>query len=360
MKPFTHVAWAAGLWMVSTAPATSAPLGTEFTYQGELQQGGTPVNGTAHLRFSLWDAVSGGTQVGASQLLSGVPVTDGLFTVALNGAGQFGAWAWDGNARWLQVEVCSDPACASSTVLSPRQSVTAVPYAAQTRGLFVDTAKNVGLGTTLPERFLDVRGNVVSQLASGNHTNFEMKKTGPISPANISFALSHRSNGTESWMWGYDGVVFRNFQSWDYANNEVRFPTTGSALAIDFNSDRVGLGTTVPTVKLDVRGDVKLGPTGQYFAPSGQENLRILRGSVNGNGVVVAGSGFNVGHVSVGWYSVTFSTPFASVPTVTVSGEGATIAHVGTAPTTTKVDVYVTFQGNFTDWPFHFTAIGPR
>src|SRR5690349_18657165 len=91
-------------------PATlrSAPLGSGFTYQGQIVQNGAPVTGTVTLRFSLWDAASGGTQIGSSQVISNVTATNGLFMVQLNDAlpsGQFGANAFNGDARWLQIEV---------------------------------------------------------------------------------------------------------------------------------------------------------------------------------------------------------------------------------------------------------------
>lgn len=37
-----------------------------------------------------------------------VPVSNGLFTVLLNGNGEFGANAFNGSARWLQIQVCND------------------------------------------------------------------------------------------------------------------------------------------------------------------------------------------------------------------------------------------------------------
>ena len=59
---------------------TTSPLGEAFTYQGELQDGGSPVNGTCDLRFRLWDAAQGGAQVGNTLTLTGVAVASGLFT----------------------------------------------------------------------------------------------------------------------------------------------------------------------------------------------------------------------------------------------------------------------------------------
>jgi hypothetical protein len=96
-------------WMAvvlfGAAPVLSAPLGTGFTYQGQLILSGSPVNGTANLRFSLWDAAGsgsppvGGTQIGTSQPLANVPVANGLFVVQLNEAGAFGPSAFNGDAR---------------------------------------------------------------------------------------------------------------------------------------------------------------------------------------------------------------------------------------------------------------------
>ena len=40
------------------------PMGTAFTYQGQLKQAGTPINGLTDFEFTCWDAVSGGSQIG--------------------------------------------------------------------------------------------------------------------------------------------------------------------------------------------------------------------------------------------------------------------------------------------------------
>jgi len=112
--------------LVQAAPQfrpLQALLGTSFTYQGYLEDGGTPANGTYDLRFSLWDDSSVGSQVGSDVVKVGESVEDGLFTVELD----FGD-VFDGTELWLKVEVKvpSDP---DYTALSPRQALTAVPYA---------------------------------------------------------------------------------------------------------------------------------------------------------------------------------------------------------------------------------------
>jgi len=104
---------------------SQAALGAGFTYQGELRDAGGPVNGTCDLRFSLWDAASSGAQVGATVAWPATAVTDGLFSVQLD----FGGGAFAGQARWLEVAVRCPAGSGSYTVLSPRQPLTATPYA---------------------------------------------------------------------------------------------------------------------------------------------------------------------------------------------------------------------------------------
>jgi len=73
----------------------STPLGTGFTYQGRLKSSGSPYSGTCDLRFKLYDALSGGTQIGPTQTKTSVGLTDGYLTVQLD----FGSGAFAGDAR---------------------------------------------------------------------------------------------------------------------------------------------------------------------------------------------------------------------------------------------------------------------
>ncbi|MFH1107875.1 MAG: hypothetical protein V1790_01565, partial [Planctomycetota bacterium] len=114
--------------------ARAAPLGTEFMYQGQLKEGGAPLDGTADFQFTLWDSAgsgnppTGGTQVGVVQAINALPVTAGLFSVTLNGANEFGGNAFNGNARWLQIAVRSPAGGGGFTTLAPRQPLTATPH----------------------------------------------------------------------------------------------------------------------------------------------------------------------------------------------------------------------------------------
>ena len=77
------------------------PLGTQFTYQGQLKLNCIPLSGTTDVEVSLWTAAIGGMQVEATLTLSQVEVTNGSFTINLD----FGANAFDGDKRWLELYV---------------------------------------------------------------------------------------------------------------------------------------------------------------------------------------------------------------------------------------------------------------
>jgi len=153
------------LFFIATRALAQTPLGPGFTYQGDIQQGGTAVDGTVHLRFSLWDGAENGNQIGLGQVIPDIPVLEGIFTVILNASDEFGSEAFNGEARWLQIEVCADPDCQSPTTLSPRQPLTPAPYAkiagpwsVSGNDVFFNSGK-VGIGTPQPEQNLTVRTN---------------------------------------------------------------------------------------------------------------------------------------------------------------------------------------------------------
>jgi hypothetical protein len=107
--------------MLSAGSAFSQ--GAAFTYQGRLDNGGSPVTGLYDFTNALYNASSGGAQVGSTVTLTAVPVTNGLFTVQLDFDGVF-----NGTAYWLQIGVCSN-GVGSYVTLSPRQQLTPTPYA---------------------------------------------------------------------------------------------------------------------------------------------------------------------------------------------------------------------------------------
>jgi hypothetical protein len=105
-----------------------APVGSGFTYQGRLVVSGSPASGNYDFTFTLFDAATGGNQVGSTITVLTQTLSVGTFTVVLN----FLSNSFQGDARWLQIGVrpSGDP---TFTVLSPRQAITAAPYALSLR-----------------------------------------------------------------------------------------------------------------------------------------------------------------------------------------------------------------------------------
>jgi hypothetical protein len=106
---------AVGVWAQSST----------FTYQGQLSSNGAAATGLFDVRFALYDAATVGNQVGAALTNSPTGVTNGLFQVTLN----FGSSGFDGNSRWLELGVRTNGSTGAFTTLTPRQQITATPYA---------------------------------------------------------------------------------------------------------------------------------------------------------------------------------------------------------------------------------------
>ncbi|MBN1137012.1 MAG: hypothetical protein JXM73_10520 [Anaerolineae bacterium] len=103
----------------------ASPMGSGFTYQGFLKDNGAAANGAYDFEFRLFDAATDGVQIGGIVALEDVPVIDGLFVVRLD----FGASAFNGEARWLAIGVRPGDETGAYTALTPRQALTPAPYA---------------------------------------------------------------------------------------------------------------------------------------------------------------------------------------------------------------------------------------
>jgi hypothetical protein len=113
------------LALAIAAPTSHAQaVGTAVTYQGELRAAGAPASAPHDFEFRLFNAASGGAQVGPTVIANGVPVSNGLFAVPLDfGPGQFA-----GDAQWLEIAVRATGGGNHETLL-PRTAITAAPYA---------------------------------------------------------------------------------------------------------------------------------------------------------------------------------------------------------------------------------------
>jgi hypothetical protein len=122
MKPKNLLPLGAILCALFTNDAAFAQ-GTAFTYQGRLNSGGAPANGSYDLRFIVYDNSAGGSQQGPIITNAATAVSNGLFTVTLDFGNVF-----PGAARFMEIAVRTNGNGAFTT-LSPRQPLTPAPYA---------------------------------------------------------------------------------------------------------------------------------------------------------------------------------------------------------------------------------------
>jgi len=112
--------------LLMTAATISLGQSSAFTYQGRFNDGGAAANGTYEMQFKLFDAVVVGTgnQIGGT-VTGPVTVTNGVFTVLLN----YGAAAFPGADRFLEISVRPSGSGDPFTTLSPRQYLSSSVYA---------------------------------------------------------------------------------------------------------------------------------------------------------------------------------------------------------------------------------------
>jgi hypothetical protein len=139
--PFT----CAFLALFTLTDIDASPASSAFAYQGRLADGANAANGSYDLQFTLYDAASGGSPIAGPVTNAAVAAVGGLFTTSVD----FGAGVFAGDARWLEIAVRTNGAGAFTT-LSPRQELTATPYAlfALSAGIaaFASTALTVQTG----------------------------------------------------------------------------------------------------------------------------------------------------------------------------------------------------------------------
>jgi hypothetical protein len=145
---------ALSLMVCAIKVSEAAPMGTAFAYQGRRMDKNKPADGLYGFQFKLYDSNDPctGAQLGSTIDINDLETIDGHFIVELD----FGSEIFDGKAVWLETSVVESPLGSDPCTLTPRVELTPVPYALQTRGIFVDNTGNVGIGTKFPKKKLTV------------------------------------------------------------------------------------------------------------------------------------------------------------------------------------------------------------
>src|SRR5207248_447770 len=109
-------------------------------FQGTLKDSANPANGNYDFDFLLYDASSGGTQLGTTQSKANIAVLNGIFAVLLDFGSQF-----PGANRFIEIRVRQTGGGAFTT-LTPRQQINSSPYSV--KSLNADNAANATNATT--------------------------------------------------------------------------------------------------------------------------------------------------------------------------------------------------------------------
>ncbi len=256
---------AVGVLLSSGRATAQSVLGTAVTYQGRLTDAGSPANGPYHFQFFLYDAAMGGIQVGSPITQLNIPVTDGLFTVQLD----FGASPWTSNqAVWLQVEVASSGG--PFTSLSPRQPLTAAPYALGLRIPFAATAAHNGAAFDAANSSVDGIGLLGAHTATTGTAPGVHGRTDSTSASAVGvLGESISSNGVGVEGRGVTGVFGSN--------------TASSNAAAVWGQNGIGFGP--PTTSCGVLGTSTLGHGIAAYSYSGQAAIWAFANSAGGEGV---------------------------------------------------------------------------
>lgn len=113
-----------------TGTASNLPLTSAFSYQGQLKNINGAVNGVCDFQFTLWEAADASASL-ATRTHTNVSVTNGLFTIPDL---EFGN-VFYGFQRWLGIAVRCPSGSGDYTTLTPRQAISAVPYALYAVGI---------------------------------------------------------------------------------------------------------------------------------------------------------------------------------------------------------------------------------
>lgn len=116
--------------------------------------------------------------------------------------------------------------------------------------LLFDNGTNVGIGTTVPQSKLEVR----SSGAGNDGAVITLNRIGAWASAYSGLKLNTNDDGTDWWNVGMLAT----------GNNTFNIGQNGGAMMSILVNGNVGIGTTSPTQKLEVFGNIKLADGGQW------------------------------------------------------------------------------------------------
>jgi trimeric autotransporter adhesin len=265
--------------------STASAQGTAFTYDGRLQDSGSPANGTYNLQFLLYTSSAGGSAVAGPVTNNAVAVSNGLFTVIID----FGAGVWNGATNWLEIGTESN-GVASFTTLAPRQQLTPTPYA-----IYAENANSLG-GTVSASQLTSI-GNT-NVFASDNFFVGPSGNATTSGYANTAIGVGALVNNTSGFYNTADGYGalqsntsgFYNTAIGEYTleNNTTGYENTADGVGALYQNTSGILNTASGLLAL------QLNTVGSHNTAMG---VQALFGNLNGSNNLALGyrAGFNIG-----------------------------------------------------------------
>lgn len=269
------------LGIVGPRKVQSAPS-SHLNFQARLLSGSGAIvpDGNYHVEFKLYDAVTGGSLLWTETRSTGnlVTVKNGYISVYLGSVTAFpNTINWD-NQLWLTMNIGGTGGSPSwDGEMSPRIKLTAVPYAFQAGQLAKTDGANRG---TLRFDTVTSNPNLLLPDESGTLCVQGSMNCGFLVGSGTAFLQGGNTfSGTTAGVLGTVNNGDLNL----ITNNTTRLTVAaGGNVAIDTNTlyvdatnDRVGIGTTSPSVKFEVN--------------DGSLLVQTTHGA--GNGITVTGSG---------------------------------------------------------------------
>ncbi|HYF15100.1 MAG TPA: hypothetical protein VD971_08535 [Phycisphaerales bacterium] len=236
----------AALVLASFAGVTPAQT-SQVTYQGRLDVSGVPANGDFSMRFVVYDVATGGSFLSSSSIGS-VPVTDGLFTQTFTVAEEDFV---SGATRWLEIQVRPIGSTDPYTVLTPRQRMTATPYAV--RSLSERWTDN-GSGLLLNES-ADVQRVLINRTTTIDANEILGVNSTPSSPAAAGVMINAASTTGRSFLGFATNSVEQSRLEWNSSTARLSLTAGGNTALTVSTAGRVGvMGSPSATFALNVTG----------------------------------------------------------------------------------------------------------